>query len=74
MLYFNEQRALQAYDDILLGGTGEAQVNLERHVVKEPEPPVPATPTPGTPTPGTPTPASPVPPAGAPPPDPTPTG
>ncbi|MEE6306925.1 metallophosphoesterase [Plantactinospora veratri] len=74
VLYFNEQRALQAYDDILLGGTGEAQVNLERHVVKEPEPPVPATPTPGTPTPGTPTPASPVPPAGAPPPDPTPTG
>ncbi|MDW5329037.1 metallophosphoesterase [Plantactinospora sp. KLBMP9567] len=69
VLYFDQQRALQAYDDILLGGTGEAQVNLERHVVEEPEPPVPATPTPGTPTP-----ASPVPPAGAPPPDPTPTG
>ncbi|MEN3608008.1 metallophosphoesterase [Plantactinospora sp. ZYX-F-223] len=67
VLYFDQQRALQAYDDILLGGTGEAQVNLERHVVAEP--PVPATPTPGTPTP-----ASPVPPAGAPPPDPTPTG
>ncbi|MDG4785444.1 metallophosphoesterase [Micromonospora sp. WMMD1102] len=64
VLYFDQQRALQAYDDIMLGGTGEAQVNLERHVVKEPEPPVPATPSPGTPTPaspGAPTPASPTP-------------
>ncbi|GAA3726987.1 metallophosphoesterase [Plantactinospora mayteni] len=69
VLYFDQQRALQAYDDILLGGTGEAQVNLERHVVEQPEPPVPATPTPGTPSPG-----SPTPPAGAPPPEPTPTG
>jgi len=53
VLYFDQQRALQAYDDIQLGGTGEAQVNLERHVVREPDPPTPATPTapPGTPTP-----------------------
>ena len=33
VLYFDEQRSLQAYDDIRVGGTGEAQVNLERHVV-----------------------------------------
>ncbi|MBE1487676.1 metallophosphoesterase [Plantactinospora soyae] len=52
VLYFDQRRALQAYDDIQLGGTGEAQVNLERHVVEEPEPPTPPTPTPpSTPTP-----------------------
>ena len=64
VLYFDQQRALQAYDDILLGGTGKAQVNLERHVIEKPDPPIPATSTPTIP----------VPPATAPPPAPTPTG
>lgn len=53
VLYFDEQLLLQAYDDIRVGGTGEAQVNLERHIVRAPEP-VPSA-TPGSPTP-TPTP------------------
>ncbi|MGI5213544.1 metallophosphoesterase [Plantactinospora sp. CA-290183] len=54
VLYFDQQRALQAYDDIQVGGTGEAQVNLERHVVNPAAPPTPATsgpPTTPTPTP-----------------------
>ncbi|MGN9892969.1 metallophosphoesterase [Micromonospora sp. L31] len=48
VLYFDQQKLLQAYDDITVGGTGQAQVNLERHVVKEPAKgaPVPVTPTP----------------------------
>ncbi|MEH0933581.1 metallophosphoesterase family protein [Micromonospora psammae] len=48
VLYFDQRRQLQAYDDITVGGTGEAQVNLERNVIKEPArgAPVPVTPTP----------------------------
>jgi predicted MPP superfamily phosphohydrolase len=49
VLYFNEEKLLQAYDDIRVGGTGEAQVNLERHVLREPEagnPEASVTPTP----------------------------
>ncbi|MFF5171363.1 metallophosphoesterase [Micromonospora sp. NPDC000089] len=48
VLYFDPQKLLQAYDDITVGGTGQAQVNLERHVVKDPAQgaPVPVTPTP----------------------------
>ncbi|MGC5021145.1 metallophosphoesterase [Micromonospora sp. DT47] len=48
VLYFDQQKLLQAYDDITVGGTGQAQVNLERHVVKDPArgAPVPVTPTP----------------------------
>ncbi|MEU5786981.1 metallophosphoesterase [Micromonospora purpureochromogenes] len=48
VLYFDQRKLLQAYDDITVGGTGQAQVNLERHVVKEPAQgaPVPVTPTP----------------------------
>ena len=47
VLYFDQQKMLQAYDDITVGGTGQAQVNLERHVVRGPEAAgVPATPTP----------------------------
>ncbi|HEY0699319.1 MAG TPA: metallophosphoesterase, partial [Micromonospora sp.] len=49
VLYFDQAKKLQAYDDIQLGGTGQAQVNLERHIVKEPGPGVKITPTP-TPT------------------------
>jgi predicted MPP superfamily phosphohydrolase len=36
VLYFDPARSLKAYDDIEVGGTGRAQVTLERHVVKEP--------------------------------------
>ncbi|PZF87695.1 metallophosphoesterase [Micromonospora deserti] len=48
VLYFDEDKLLQAYDDITVGGTGQAQVNLERHVVEDPKagPSVPVTPTP----------------------------
>jgi predicted phosphodiesterase len=35
VLYFNrESRALQAYDDIMVGGAGRAEVTLQRHVVE----------------------------------------
>jgi predicted MPP superfamily phosphohydrolase len=39
VLYFDEQRSLLAYDDISVGGTGEATVSLERHVVDKPPAP-----------------------------------
>ncbi|MEU1886398.1 metallophosphoesterase [Micromonospora sp. WMMD987] len=70
VLYFDQQKLLQAYDDITVGGTGQAQVNLERHVIRDPakgaDVPVTPTPTRGaseSPTPsGTaPTPTSPTP-------------
>ncbi len=35
VLYFDRNRALQAYDDIRVGGMGQTEVNLERHVVKD---------------------------------------
>ncbi|HEX2355128.1 MAG TPA: metallophosphoesterase [Micromonosporaceae bacterium] len=35
VLYFDDTRALQAYDDIRVGGTGQSQVTLERHVTHE---------------------------------------
>lgn len=39
VLYFDEKRALKAYDDINVGGTGRAEVTLERKVIgAEPEP------------------------------------
>lgn len=69
VLYFDQQRMLQAYDDIEVGGTGQAQVSLERHLVQPPQPTptTSATPTPGTTTPapnlpGTPPPVIPPPP------------
>ncbi|MEU8298130.1 metallophosphoesterase [Micromonospora sp. NPDC048909] len=49
VLYFdNKDKLLQAYDDITVGGTGQAQVSLERHVIQDPKAgdPVPVTPTP----------------------------
>ncbi|MCM0676278.1 metallophosphoesterase [Micromonospora phytophila] len=48
VLYFDKDKMLQAYDDITVGGTGQAQVNLERHVVENPKAgaPAPVTPTP----------------------------
>ncbi|WFE38807.1 metallophosphoesterase [Micromonospora sp. WMMD998] len=53
VLYFDEQKLLQAYDEITVGGTGQSQVNLERHVIQDPakgdEVPVTPTPTRGAP-------------------------
>ncbi|MEV4755367.1 metallophosphoesterase [Micromonospora sp. NPDC049559] len=49
VLYFDPQKQLQAYDDIQVGGTGQSQVNLERHVISDPavgDKSVPVTPTP----------------------------
>jgi hypothetical protein len=50
VLYFDEQQSLKAYDDIQVGGTGQAQVTLERKVVDDlaagasPTSPTPAAP------------------------------
>ena len=56
VLYFDQYRTLQAYDDIRVGGTGLAQVSLERHLVEpdvDAEPiPEPASEDPGVPTAG----------------------
>jgi predicted MPP superfamily phosphohydrolase len=57
VLYFDEKKALRAYDDILVGGTGEAQVSLERHLIKGPDPE--PSPPPGSPGPSPATPPSP---------------
>jgi predicted MPP superfamily phosphohydrolase len=36
VLYFDQKKhALQAYDDISVGGTGQTEVSLQRHLVKE---------------------------------------
>lgn len=35
VLYFGEDRTLQAYDDIRIGGTGQSQVTLERRVIDD---------------------------------------
>ncbi|MFD6754805.1 metallophosphoesterase [Micromonospora gifhornensis] len=50
VLYFDQEKQLQAYDNITVGGTGQAQVNLERTVINPPPTPL-TTPTPTTPTP-----------------------
>ena len=36
VLYFDENRTLKAYDDIAVGGTGTAEMNLQRHVIAPP--------------------------------------
>ncbi|RKR90619.1 calcineurin-like phosphoesterase family protein [Micromonospora pisi] len=76
VLYFDQQRMLQAYDDIQVGGTGQAQVSLERHLVQPPQPTptTSATPTPGSTIPGPSLPGTPppvIPPTPPPPPTPT---
>lgn len=39
VLYFDENQALKAYDDIQLGGTGESNVEVQRKVIGiSPEP------------------------------------
>jgi predicted phosphodiesterase len=64
VLYFDASQALQAYDDITVGGTGETKVSLQRNVVR-PDPAIPASPSPATtdsgPS-GAPTPSGPAPP------------
>jgi predicted phosphodiesterase len=37
VLYFDTDRALQAYDDITVGGTGVSEVTLQRHIVRPDE-------------------------------------
>jgi hypothetical protein len=37
VLYFDADRALQAYDDITVGGTGVSEVTLERRIVRPDE-------------------------------------
>ncbi len=39
VLYFDAAHTLQAYDEITVGGTGESNVTLDRHLVKQPVPP-----------------------------------
>ncbi|MGC4805238.1 metallophosphoesterase [Micromonospora sp. DT233] len=48
VLYLDQNKLLQAYDDITVGGTGQSQVSLERHVVADPAAgaQAPVTPTP----------------------------
>jgi predicted MPP superfamily phosphohydrolase len=54
VLYFNKDKALQAYDNITVGGTGLQQVSLERHLFKpahventSSSPSLPTSPSPG---------------------------
>ncbi|NLU79519.1 metallophosphoesterase [Micromonospora sp. HNM0581] len=56
VLYFDQEKRLQAYDDITVGGTGQAQVNLERTVIAPPVTALVATPSPTTSITPTPTP------------------
>ncbi|MCW3839672.1 metallophosphoesterase [Micromonospora yasonensis] len=74
VLYFDQQKLLQAYDDITVGGTGQSQVNLERHVIRDPKKgdQVPVTPTPTRGGPESPAPTESPTPTGSP--SPTPTG
>lgn len=61
VLYFDAEQRLRAHDDIRVGGTGQAQVTLERHVIAGPVEADPsATPTSDPADPGA-GPASPVP-------------
>ncbi|WP_326555027.1 metallophosphoesterase family protein [Micromonospora sp. NBC_01813] len=70
VLYFDAEQRLQAHDDIKVGGTGQAQVTLERHVIAGPVEPDPVDPSatpipdpadpgaePGSPVPGPPAPS-----------------
>ena len=47
VLYLGPDRMLDAYDEISVGGTGLAEVTLQRHLVDEPPVAPPASPTPG---------------------------
>lgn len=74
LLYFDPKHALQAYDSITLGGTGQTNVQLDRHIVTPapPAPPASPSPSPSTPQPPSGQPPSPsVPPATSPSPSPS---
>jgi len=45
VLYFGPDHLMQAYDEISVGGTGQSEVTLERHLVPPPATPVAPTPT-----------------------------
>jgi len=45
VLYFDANHVLQAYDEITVGGTGESNVMLSRHIVKPAAPPTATAPT-----------------------------
>jgi predicted phosphodiesterase len=45
VLYFDQKHVLQAYDDISVGGTGQTEVTLQRHIVKD-DKATPASPSP----------------------------
>jgi hypothetical protein len=38
VLYFDTQHALKAYDEISVGGTGQSEVTLQRHIVGDGKP------------------------------------
>jgi predicted MPP superfamily phosphohydrolase len=46
VLYLGPDHLLEAYDEISVGGTGLAEVTLQRHLVEEPPVAAPASPTP----------------------------
>jgi predicted MPP superfamily phosphohydrolase len=46
VLYFDAQHAVQAYDEITLGGTGQTEVSIQRHLAKNPVSSLSATPSP----------------------------
>jgi predicted phosphodiesterase len=58
VLYFDDTKTLQAYDDITVGGTGLSQVSLERHLVAPDEPASKGTPSPSTGASGSPSPGA----------------
>jgi predicted MPP superfamily phosphohydrolase len=60
VLYFDAKGAMQAYDDITLGGTGQAEASINRHVIKNNLNPLPSLPPDSTGSPS-PAPSSPVP-------------
>ena len=35
VLYFDPKGALQAYDDVTVAGTGQTEVTIQRHVIKD---------------------------------------
>jgi predicted phosphodiesterase len=48
VLYFDPAHEVQAYDEITLGGTGQTEVTIQRHLVKNVLPSPSGTPSPGT--------------------------
>jgi predicted phosphodiesterase len=53
VLYFDPAKKLQAYDEITLGGTGQSNVMIDRHLTSEQPAPAPSTVPSPSPTPST---------------------